>query len=119
MRVRTLFAILAIMLGIKANATNYYFSTSDGDDSRSPSQAQNPSTPWKSLSKLNSYFSSLQPGDKVLFKRGDTFYGSITTTKSGSSSSPIVFSDYGSSEIKPTISGFTSVKDWNSYGNGI
>ena len=119
MRVRTLFAILAIMLCISANATNYYFSDSDGDDSRSSTQAQDPSTPWKSLSKLNSFFPYLQPGDQVLFKRGDIFYGSIVTAKSGSSSSPIVFTDYGSSNTRPTISGFSVVSDWNSYGNGI
>src|SRR3954452_16669077 len=100
MRVRTLFAILAIVLGIKANATNYYFSDSDGDDSRSSSQAQNPSTPWRSLSKLNSFFPYLQPGDHIYFKRGETFYGSFTTTKSGTNSSPIVLSSYGSENSK-------------------
>src|SRR3954447_3553683 len=118
MRLRNLFAILTLMLGIKAHATNYYFSSSLGDDSRTTSQAQNPSTPWKSLEKLNSWFPNLQPGDSVLFKCGDTFYGSIITTKSGTSSSPIVLSSYGTG-YKPTISGFTTVSGWSSLGNGI
>src|SRR5438270_12358505 len=96
MRIRTLLTILTLVLGISANATNYYFSTADGDDSRSFSEAQDPSTPWQSIDKLNSIFSSLQPGDQVLFKRGDIFNGSIVTRSSGTSSSPIVLSSYGS-----------------------
>src|SRR5215475_10608106 len=90
-----LVAKLALLSGI-AGATTYYFSTSDGDDSRTSAQAQNSSTPWKSIDKLNSFFSSLQAGDQVLFKRGDVFYGSINISKSGSSGSPIVFGAYGS-----------------------
>src|SRR5690242_15205415 len=118
MRARTLFAILTLMLCIKANATDYYFSDSDGDDSRSSSQAQSPSTPWKSLTKLNSWLQYLQPGDRILFKSGDTFYGSIVTTTSGTSSSPIILTYYGNGS-KPTITGFTTVSDWNDKGNGI
>src|SRR4051794_23290229 len=118
MRVRTLFFIFALAFGIKANATNYYFSTSDGDDSRSSSQAQNSSTPWKSIDKLNSFFKYLQPGDKVLFKSGDTFYGSIVTNKSGTSSDPITLSSYGSGP-KPVISGLIRLSVWKDMGNGI
>src|SRR6058998_2219641 len=117
MRLRTLFAIFTITLGIKANATNYYFSSSQGDDSRSSSQAQNSSTPWKSIDKLNSFLSSIKAGDQILFKSGDTFYGSISTTKSGTSSAPITFSSYGSG-AKPVITGLTTVSSWTSLGNG-
>jgi hypothetical protein len=118
MRLRTLFAILTITLGIKANATNYYFSSSQGNDSRSSSQAQNSSTPWKSIDKLNSFSSNLKAGDQILFKSGDTFYGAISITKSGTTSAPITFSSYGSG-AKPVISGFTTVTSWTSKGNGI
>jgi parallel beta-helix repeat protein len=118
MKARTLFSILTLSLGITANARNYYFSSSQGDDSRSSSQAQNSSTPWRSIDKLNSIFSSLQPGDKIYFKSGDTFYGSIVTRKDGSGSSPIVISSYGSGN-KPVISGLVTVSSWSSKGNGI
>src|ERR1041384_5504699 len=87
----------------KINATNYYFSSTDGDDSRTSAQAQSSSTPWKTIAKLNSIFSSIQPGDQILFKRGDVFYGSINITKSGSSGSPIIFDAYGSGAL-PVIS---------------
>ena len=118
MRARTLFMITALLLCIGANATNYYFSTSDGDDSRSFAEAKDPSTPWKSIDKLNAIFPSLQPGDQILFKRGDIFYGSIVTAKSGTDSDPIVLSDYGSGD-KPVISGLIRLSVWSYKGNGI
>src|SRR5947209_2016005 len=98
MRARTLFAILTLSLGIKANATNYYFSSSQGNDSRTSAQAQDSSTPWKSIAKLNSFMANIKPGDQILFKSGDTFYGAISTTKSGTTSAPITFSSYGTGD---------------------
>src|SRR6476646_11511365 len=83
------------LLTVNASATNYYFSSSSGDDNRSSSQAQSSSTPWRSISKLNSIFSTLNGGDVIYFKRGDYFYGSITVSKSGSSGLPIKFDAYG------------------------
>ena len=101
-----------------AGATTYYFSSSSGDDSRTSSQAQNASTPWKSIDKLNSFFSSLQPGDQILFKKGDVFYGSMLIDKSGSPEAPIILSSYGSG-AKPVITGFTEIVTWNNAGNNI
>src|ERR1700749_3714888 len=112
-----LWAKLALLPG-NASATTYYFSSSDGDDSRTSAQAQNSSTPWKTIDKLNSFFSSLQPGDVVLFKRGDVFYGSISIKKSGSAGSPIIFDAYGSG-VKPIITGFTDVTSWSNIGGNL
>src|SRR4030095_9235351 len=113
-----IFVLKIIITSIHAGAATYYFSSTDGDDSRTSAQAQNSSTPWKSIDKLNSFFSSLQPGDQVLFKRGDVFYGSINISKSGSAGSPIVFGAYGSGN-KPVISGFATISSWTSVGNGL
>ncbi|MEO7802009.1 MAG: hypothetical protein ABIR81_08420, partial [Ginsengibacter sp.] len=99
---KSFLSVLLVLLVSYAHATNYYFSSSSGDDSRTASQAKSSSTPWRSINKLNSIFTILQPGDAVLFKRGDTFYGTITVRKSGSSTSPILISAYGSG-IKPII----------------
>ena len=118
MRIRTLLTILTLTSGITANAANYYFSSSQGDDSYSSAEAQDPSTPWKSLSKLNSWFPYLQPGDHVYLKSGDVFYGSIVTAMSGSGASPIVLSSYGDG-AKPVITGFVTVSDWVYKGKGI
>ena len=113
----TLMAFLMLSV-CSVKATNYYFSASSGDDSRTSIQAQSSSTPWKTLTKLNAVFSSLQPGDSVLFKRGETFYGFINASISGTTASPIVFAAYGSGN-RPIITGFTTVSSWTSLGNGI
>src|SRR6185295_9514322 len=109
--------LTAMLLTVNAGATNYYFSSSSGDDNRSSTQAQNSATPWKTISKLNSIFSTLKGGDIVYFKRGDVFYGSITVSKSGSSGLPIKFDAYGTGN-KPIITGFTAIGSWTSIGSG-
>jgi len=96
----------------------YYFSADMGDDSRSWLQAQNRHTPWKTLVKLNSYMQRLQPGDSVLFNRGEDYYGSIDIAKSGNSSFPITFAAYGIGK-KPTISGLTTLRNWVNMGTNL
>ncbi len=110
--------LYAASANVPAKANNYYFSSSQGDDSRTATQAQSPGTPWKTLNKLNSFFSTLKPGDSVLFKSGDTFYGTITINASGTSSSPIVLGAYGAG-VKPVITGFTAISSWTNLGGGI
>ncbi len=111
------FSFCILFFSYAANAKTYYFSTS-GSDSRTSAQAQSKSTPWKSISKLNSFMGSLAAGDSVLFKSGEEFYGSITVTKSGTTTNPIVFSSYGSG-VRPIITGFKTLTNWVSIGNGI
>ncbi len=110
--------LLLLMPFTIVNAKNFYFSTSSGVDSRTPTQAQNPATPWKTIDKLNNYFSSLSPKDTVLFKRNETFYGSLTISRSGDSLKPIVLGAYGTG-ARPIITGFTSLSGWNATGGGI
>jgi hypothetical protein len=108
------FGLLAFILFVfTANATNYYLSTS-GNDANS---GMDPSSPWQTLNKLNS-FKNLKPGDDVLFNRGDTFYGSITISNSGTAGNPITFGAYGTGE-NPIITGFTNVTKWTNLGNNI
>lgn len=111
--------ILAVTLSLsKGYATNYYFSSSTGDDSRSVAQAHDPATPWKSIPKLNAIFTTLQPGDSVLFKRGDTFYGGIICNKSGTASLPIIISAYGSG-ARPVITSFVTLTGWTLSGANV
>jgi parallel beta-helix repeat protein len=109
---------LFLCLISNANGKNYYFSTSTGVDTRTSTQAQNPATPWKTITKLNSFFSSLLPGDSVLFKKGEVFYGSIVISKSGTAALPIVIGAYGVGQ-NPVISGFSTLTSWSNEGNGI
>jgi parallel beta-helix repeat protein len=101
-----------------ARATNYYVSSYTGNDSRTAQQAQNPSTPWQSLNKLNAIFPSLKPGDTVFLQRGSFFVGSLRITQSGIAGKPIVIAAYGSG-FAPIISGFTQLKSWTSIGGNI
>ncbi|MBD3626490.1 malectin domain-containing carbohydrate-binding protein [Cyclobacterium sp.] len=101
-----------------SHGASYYFSQQSGNDSRSFAQAQNPDTPWKSIEKLNAIFPSLKPGDKVLFRRGETFFGTIVMSNSGISGNPIVIGAYGNGE-RPIITGLVDIKNWKSLGNGI
>ncbi|HVT84108.1 MAG TPA: tandem-95 repeat protein [Chitinophagaceae bacterium] len=113
-----LFSTWIILYADVIHASNYYFSSSGGNDSYTSVQAQNPATPWQSLNKLNSFFSSLQPGDSVLFKCGDTFYGNLIIGRSGSPGSPIVLASYGIG-AKPIITGFSSVTSWTNVSGNI
>jgi hypothetical protein len=123
---KTIFFAFLTFAFAAAHANTYYFSSSTGNDNRSEQAAQNPSTPWQSIDKLNSIFASLDPGDQVLFKRGETFFGAISILKSRElygpkgikSTAPIVIGAYGSG-AKPIITGLQSVNNWVSIGNGI
>ena len=108
------FFLVFLLFSITTNATTYYLSSSSGNDSNN---GTDPSTPWKTIDKLNS-FHYFQAGDNILFKRGDTFYGSIAISNSGTGGSPIIYGAYGSG-AKPIITGFTKVSSWNNLGGNI
>ena len=106
--------MLICMTSIIAYATDYYVSSSGNDSANGTSS----STPWRSISKVNSVFSGLNSGDRILFNRGDVFFGTLQISRSGSSGSPITIGAYGNGS-NPVISGFTTITGWTSYGNGI
>ena len=112
--------LMPIFVGIfPVRGNTYYFSANSGDDTRSPAQAQQAATPWKSLDKLNQVFPQLKPGDSVLFKRGEEFYGSIVAGASGAEGRPIVIAAYGQG-YNPIISGFSRLTGWKAgSANGV
>src|ERR1035437_5295098 len=109
---KTLFLLPFIIFGLTANATNYYFSVTGNDANNGTST----STPWQTLAKFNSVFFSRSPGDSLLFKRGDTFYGSITSSRSRSAGSPIIIGAYGTG-AKPIVTGFTTLTSWSTVSS--
>jgi len=114
---RKLFFILFLCSLQKVFATNYYMSSSTGNDSNTGTSAIQA---WATLGKLNAQ--PLNPGDRVFFKRGDTFYGSLIISHSGSSgsSNDILYSTYGNgTDPKPIITGFTDVTLWTNLGSNI
>ncbi len=109
-------AILLLFLSFSSItfAADYYVSSS-GDDSNNGLSS---SSPWRTITRVNTAFPSLRAGDRILFRMGDTFYGTIKTTKSGISGSPITIGAYGTGN-KPIITGFTTLTGWTNEGNGI
>ncbi|SHN02754.1 parallel beta-helix repeat (two copies) [Cyclobacterium lianum] len=116
----TKFFILILLIWNYSHSysSNYYFSSSDGNDERTAEEAQHPSSPWRSLNKLNELIPKLNPGDSVLFRSGDFFYGTIDLKKSGTPEKPIVFSQYGDGAA-PVITGFTRLEYWKKSAPGI
>ena len=103
---KLLFAILICTCTFAFAGNKYYFSTS-GSYSNS---GTSPNSPWLNISHLDSI--TLNAGDTVFFKCGDTLRGSFKIKNSGTSSKNIVFTSYGTG-AKPVISGAEKVSGWN------
>lgn len=98
----------------KALATTYYLSSAGSDSAAGTSEG----TAWQSLGKLTTMASSIHAGDTVLFRRGDTFYGTVTVPASGSTGSPITYGAYGTGDL-PIITGFSEITSWADEGGGV
>lgn len=90
-----------------------YYVSNNGDDSNNGTSE---STPWKTIAKVTG--SNLNPGDGILFKRGDTWVLSNSISpKIGTSSAYVVYGAYGTGE-KPILTAAidkNSVNDWTEY----
>ena len=105
----SLFFLCAVLSGSFAQTTYYVASTgSDANDGRSVEK------PLKTLAKVSQL--ALQPGDVVLFRRGDTFQGTLSISRSGTGSKPIRFDAFGSG-AKPLLVGSVPVTNWTSLGD--
>ena len=108
-----LFSILCIIsIESKLHAETYYVSNSGNDANSGTSTSE----PWLTIEKVNSF--KPNAGDQILFKRGDTWAGTIIINNSGSSGNPIVYGAYGDGE-NPIISGFETITGWTNEGDGI
>lgn len=110
--------VLLLFFTNDAAATTYYFSSVSGDDKRTSVEARNPETPWQSLKKLNTIFRSLLPGDSVLFKKGEVFYGSIELSASGTRDRPILLGAYGKGPM-PIITSLVDLEQWKQTKEGV
>ncbi|MEP6713588.1 MAG: right-handed parallel beta-helix repeat-containing protein, partial [Ferruginibacter sp.] len=95
-------------------ARNFYISATGND----ANDGLSPATAWKTIAKLNASFDAVAPGDAILFKCDETFYGSIVIGKSGAKGNPITIGSYGTG-AKPLISGLITLSSWSSAGNGV
>lgn len=110
-----IFTILSILFCLNVGATDYHIKTG-GDDAANGDLTH----PWATITKVNTVWAAgtFAPGDQILLNRGDTFYGAITVTESGSTGSPITVGAYGTG-AKPIITGFTTVSAWTNLGSNI
>ena len=74
--------------------TTYYISSSQGNDSNN---GKSQTTPWKSINKVNS--STFNPGDQILFKRGDQFTESLIVPSGGTLGDYLQISSYGNGNL--------------------
>ncbi len=82
-----------------SNAQEYYVDATLGSDSNSGRSAYQP---WKTIAKVNA--ATFQPGDQILFKRGETWAEMLTPPSSGDTQKYVYFGAYGSGDI-PVING--------------
>ena len=99
---RVLFLMLLTWSGL-ASATTYYVSSSTGNDANSGTSV---STSWQTIGHVNGQ--TFQPGDSILFKRGDIWNESLAPASSGSSGNPITFDAYGTGAA-PNLTGYYAV----------
>lgn len=99
---------VTVIIDADPDGSNYYVSNS-GDDDRN--DGRTPDTPWKTISKVNSM--SFEPGDAILFKRGDTWRdGPLRVTSSGDSGAQITYGAYGDGG-RPKIYGSVRAEGWD------
>jgi hypothetical protein len=102
-----------LLCGITCFGKNFYVSSSGNDtDGLTPEKA------FKTIDKLNATWTNINPGDSILFHRGETFYGSIIVQKNGSLNNSIKFGAYGVG-ADPIITGLKTITGWVNLGGNI
>lgn len=69
----------------------------DADKGKKNNSGKSEADAFKEIEQINEL--NLQPGDQVLFKRGQVHYGILIIEESGSASENIYFSDYGEGHL--------------------
>ena len=88
----------------------YFVDADKGDDKNS---GTNPSSPWKSIEKINSTI--FEPGDNIYFKRGTNYSHGLRINGDGVKDKPITVSAYGAGDAPK----FTNTDDSVFDGNAI
>jgi hypothetical protein len=89
--------VLQVTNSWAAGAT-YYVDAAAGNDANPGTSA----APWRSLAKING--AALTAGDTVLLRRGQSFTGELTLTRSGTATARITIDAYGSG-ARPIVRG--------------
>jgi len=117
------FSLLYLFSFSSADAATYYVDSSLIDTNVASGTADcttyNPSnytcgsgsaSAYKTLADVSAR--TFSPGDSILFKKGDSWEGTITVTSSGTSGSPITYGSFGTASDKPKIYGSVPITNW-------
>ncbi len=104
------FLTCSLLLAGTCLAQTTYYVANSGNDANA---GQSPDAPFLTLAKINTL--TLRPGDAVLFRRGDTFRGTLTIRQAGTPTAPIRIDAYGTGE-RPTLSGSVPITNWVQAG---
>jgi hypothetical protein len=100
-------ALVVIILVLEAApaawAATYYVSSSTGSDTNSGTAS---TAAWQTIAHVNAQ--TFQPGDSILFRRGDVWNESLAPPSSGTSGNPIAFDAYGNGPA-PNLTGYYAV----------
>ncbi len=115
LRITSLVALLPALLlsgglAVGAAPVTYYVDCSAGSDTRS---GTSPSLAWRSLSKASQ--APLLPGDRLLFKRGCTWNGTLFLKRSGTAIAPITVGAYGTGSLPRIQNGNDQIAIQASY----
>ncbi len=99
MKTKYFIIVMLIVFNVVHAQTTYYVDAEDGDDNNSGTTEL---LAWQNISEVNS--ATFSPGDQILFKSGQTFYGKLIVPSNGDISNQITFGKYGG-DVRPIING--------------
>lgn len=99
---------LCLLLSSPSVSGRSYYISNQGSDANN---GNTETTSWKSMDKINQ--SRLQEGDSILFRRGESFYGTLIIKGNN-----ITVASYGAGKNKPTLSGSSALNQRWMYNNG-
>ena len=95
------------------NPVAYYVDNTNGSNANA---GTSPGTAWKTAAKVSN--SSFNPGDMILFKRGEVWREALTMPSSGAYGYPITVGDYGTGAL-PVLNGAELVTGWTRDSGSI
>jgi len=115
---RTFFSVLIaffifFVTPTSAHAATYYVDFTNGLDTNNGTSTD---TPWKNLSKINSY--AFNPGDFIYLKKGETWNGYFNVSRSGSAGNLITYGAYGTGAdpiVNASGTNYAAIVDGKSY----
>ena len=108
---RCIITLLILLISLAVQATDYYCSDTGSNTNNGLSEL----SPFDYAKAKTILYVA---GDRLLLKRGGTYYGDWTITRSGSAGNPITIGAYGTG-ANPIITGFTTVSAWTNLGSNI